>query len=106
MAIEVWREMFCYKISSELTEVKLQILRQNKEEIWACAYQIDSIINIYEILLEMSQKLSVGQLKYCIQTPQLLTSLYSEWMKISDSAYEEMKEYLCSLLVEEKEESA
>lgn len=106
MAIEVWREMFCYKISSELTEIKLQILRQSKEEIWACAYQIDSIINIYEILLEMSQKLSVRQLKYCIQTPQLLTLLYAEWMKISDSAYKEMENYLWSLFKEERKEIA
>lgn len=106
MAIEVWREMFCYKISSELTEIKLQILRQSKEEIWACAYQIDSIINIYEIMLEMSQKLSVGQLKYGIQTPQLLMLLYSEWLKIEDSAYEEMKDYLCSLFQADRKEVA
>lgn len=102
MAIEILREMFCYKISNELNVIKLRMLEKSKEEIWGSAYQIDSIINIYEILLEMSQKLDVKQLKYCIQTPQLLAFLYSEWLKKSDSAYKEMEYCLCSVIAREK----
>ena len=48
------QELFCEKITLEIECFKSDMLQQEPEVILGRAYQIDSMINIYEILLEMS----------------------------------------------------
>ena len=58
------------------------------------AYQIDTMINLYELLMEMSQKMEPEALKTLLVFPNLLAFLYDRWIKEADSHMEELQ---CSL---------
>jgi hypothetical protein len=88
---EELRELFCLKISMELARYKRKMLRQKPEYIFHNAYQIDCIINIYESLLEMSQKIGKRVLKTMLVFPNLLIFLYRRWLKWQDSSTEELE---------------
>ena len=47
-------QLFCEKIGMKLERFKSRTLKLEPEQIYAKAYQIDSILCIYEMLLEMS----------------------------------------------------
>ena len=47
---EKLENLCCIKLSRELTAYKETVLEKSKEEIYGAAYEIDSIINIYEFL--------------------------------------------------------
>lgn len=79
------QKTFCWKISSELTLFKNNVMQKPKEEIYGLAYRIDCIITIYEILMELSETLPTEELNRCIATPGLLTYLYGKWLKEYDS---------------------
>lgn len=97
-------QTFCWKISSELKLFKYHIMQKTKEEIYACAYQIDCMVRIYESLAEMSQKMETEQLQSCIHISNLLAFLYGEWLKVPDTQNEELEHSLWSLIRELKTE--
>lgn len=80
---EEMERVFCWKISAELKLFQIQILKKEKEEIYDMAYQIDSVIRIYELLVEESQRLGQLQLEYCIAAPSLLMSVYRTYLEKS-----------------------
>ena len=62
-----------------------------KEAIYHAAYQIDCIISIYELLLEMSRRMSKETLEAAIAFPDILEFIYEEWMGYKDSYAEELQ---------------
>lgn len=94
MKLKELQELFCAKIAIEYKEFKEHELQLSSEEIFAHAYQIDCMINIYEFVLEMSQNLSEEVLKNLILKPDLLVYLYEAWMKKADSFGRELAECL------------
>ena len=78
-------QAFCLKLSGELAIFRYEILKKEKEAIYEAAYQIDSIISIYELLAEMSGRLSAETLEAAVMIPDILTFLYREWLKYEDS---------------------
>ena len=78
-------QAFCRKISGELTIFRYEVLQGEKEAIYEAAYQIDSIISIYELLVEMSSRLSTETLEAAVMFPNILTFLYREWLGYEDS---------------------
>ena len=82
---------FCWKISSELKLFKYRILKKKKEEIFQSAYQIDSMVCIYELLVEMSGRISEEALKAGIAFPGILSFLYDRWLDCEDSYTEDMQ---------------
>ena len=58
------------------------------------AYQIDTMLNLYELLIELSQKMEPEELKTLLVFPNLLAFLYDRWLKEEDSHMEELQ---CSL---------
>lgn len=95
MEREILQNLFCEKIALELEKFKKRMLKKGPEEILNSAYQIDSFINIYEMLLEMSQEISETALKSMLVFPNLLAHFYAEWLKFEDSYREEL--YVCML---------
>ena len=77
--------LFCFKIGKELEQFKVEIEKMDLDEILARAYQVDTMITIYELLLEMSQQLGKEILETIILYPNLLAFLYEKWMKEEDS---------------------
>ncbi len=106
MEREELERSFCWKINGELKLFKYRVLQKDKEEIYALAYRIDCIINIYEILLELSKELSIQELEQCMQTPEVLAQLYWRWMKVPDSKNEELEQTVRSVIREIKTEAA
>ena len=92
--------LFCFKIGKELEQFKGEIEKMDLDEILARAYQVDTIITIYELLLEMSRQLGKEILETVILYPNLLAFLYEEWMKEEDSHMQELQESLCKSLGE------
>lgn len=81
---------FCWKLSRELNCFKAGILQRSKEEIFSMAYQIDAILSLYELLIEMSQKMTVLELHKCIRVTNLLAFLYHGWLQVPDSQMTEL----------------
>lgn len=90
MEEEELRELFCAKINLEIKRFKQNIVQNDSERVYVKAYQIDSMINIYELLLEMSQKIGKKTLKILLVFPSLLAFLYSRWLHTEDSHTEEL----------------
>lgn len=79
------QKLFAEKITLEINNYKKEMLKNKKEIIMENVYQIDSMINIYEILLEMSRKVSGHVLETLLVFPNLLAFLYDEWLGYDDS---------------------
>lgn len=100
MSREDLEVLFCFKIGKELEQFKDKIAKMDLDEIMARAYQVDTIITIYELLLEMSRQLGKEILETIILYPNLLAFLYEKWMKEEDSHMQELQESLCRSLGE------
>lgn len=85
------RELFCVKIGLENTCFKKKMLKQSAEVLFERAYQIDIMLNLYELLMEMSQKMELEVLKTLLVFPNLLAFLYDRWIKEEDSHIEELQ---------------
>ena len=83
--------LFCFKIGKELEQFKGEIEKMDLDEILARAYQVDTIITIYELLLEMSRQLGKEILEEIILYPDLLVFLYEKWMEEEDSHMRELQ---------------
>lgn len=92
--------LFCLKINREYRQYKDAMLDREPEEIWNSAYEIDNHINLYELLLEMSQNLGEDALIRLIAFPGLLAFLYARWLKWTDSYTQELEECLKSAISE------
>lgn len=91
MEEEELRELFCAKISLEIKRFKEDIVQNDREKVYANAYRIDCMINIYELLFDMSQKIEEKTLKILLVFPGLLAFLYSRWLHTEDSHTEELQ---------------
>ena len=91
---EELRELFCIKIGLENARFKERMLKQSAEVLFERAYQIDTMINLYELLMEMSQKMEPAVLKILLVFPNLLAFLYDRWLKVKDSHIEELQDAL------------
>ena len=58
------------------------------------AYQINTMLDLYELLTEMSQKMELEVLKTLLVFPNLLAFLYERWIKEEDSHMEELQSSL------------
>ena len=83
-------KIFCRKLGRELDQFKQQMMEKEKEEIYCSAYQIDSVICIYEALIELSGRIAEEILEAVTAFPGLLGFLYDRWMKYKDSHMEDL----------------
>lgn len=91
LAREELQKLFCEKISIEMRRYKQKIEKLPPEEIFGSAYQIEMMVNIYELLMEMAGTMNSGMLKRLIVTPSLLNHMYSMWLKKEDSLLYELE---------------
>lgn len=88
---EELRELFCLKIGLENARFKQRMLKQSAEVLFERAYQINTMLDLYELLTEMSQKMELEVLKTLLVFPNLLAFLYERWIKEEDSHMEELQ---------------
>ena len=94
------RELFCFKIGQELNWFKSGVLNKAAEEIYGMAFQIDTMVNLYELMLEMSQKMDIEVIRRLVIFPRILTWLYERWLKQEDSLMEELERFVMRSLSE------
>lgn len=97
------QELFCTKIGLEISRFKRKMLKQKQEVIFERVCQIDSMLSIYELLMEMSQKMEKEKLKKLIVFPDLLAFLYGRWLKTEDSHMQELQDTLTQVVTEIQE---
>lgn len=94
MNLEELLGIFRTKIYLEYEVFKLGMLRKSAEEIYQEAYQIDTYITLYEILLEKSRKLAEDEITFLLKRPNVLAFLYDQWLKYEDSRVEDLEQFL------------
>ena len=88
------REKFSEKISVEYTDFRERMLQREKAEIYAAAYRIDVWKNLCKILCRISEQYPEAVLEKLLTQPNLMECLYERWLKIEDSAYEELVQFV------------
>lgn len=101
---EKLESLCCEKLSRELAGYKSGVLKGSREEIYGAAYEIDSVITIYELLAEEAERLETGLLEAMLVFPNLLLFLYQRWLKCEDSRREEFIGCIRGALIEIEKE--
>lgn len=108
MERELLERLYCEKLNRELGAYKASMLEREKEEIYAAAYEIDSVISIYEFLMETAEGRERRFLEAMIVFPGLLLFLYQQWLGYEDSHTEEltgcMEQELLKIFASDKKE--
>ena len=87
---EYFTELIFRKLDKELKDYKATKLFLRPEELFNCAYEIDSYINIYETLIDCIEELESAQLLGLLIIPNILSFFYDQWLNFEDSRAEEM----------------
>lgn len=98
MNIKQLREIMGTKVYLEHEHYRLNMLKNNPEEIYNLAYQIDCYINIYEHLLIISETATEEELAMIINCPNFIDYAYKEWIKTD---YDDLYEFVKVLVQEE-----
>ena len=108
MEHEELQRVFCWKVSAELKQFQYQVLARSREEIFGMAYQIDTMIRLYELLVDMSGQMDAMRLQYCIATPNLLKLVYKHYLQdhIPDNREEGLEKSFEKLLKEIEKKAA
>ena len=97
------RKAFYEKIGNELELFKVKMLQEEPIYIYNNAFEIDSMINVYEILVEKGENYKDTTILRLLIVPNLLKYLYSHWFKTnSDTTLENYIDETISRFSEEK----
>lgn len=89
---EVLQQLLHLKLDMEIAAFKKQTIKLEGSKIYDKAYEIDSMVNLYELLSEISQEIEEDTLKRMLQFPNLLTFFYERWLKRDDTIMEDFRE--------------
>ena len=78
------------RIALELKIFKERMIKRSPEEVYGCAYEIDSYVSIYEQLVTKIDMFSEAQLRKLLQLPDVLGMFYAQWLDMEDSREEEL----------------
>lgn len=84
------KEHFLDRLYGEYQAYKASVLGCPNDEIFGRCYEIDAMVNLYEILAEKADGLPEHVLEKLLQRRNILTELYELWLKKDDSAYSEL----------------
>ena len=88
------RERFLDRLYGNYQAYKVSVLSCSNAEIFSRCYEIDAIVNFYEILAEKAEELPDNVLEALLQHKDILTEMYYLWLKKNDSCYGEMKNHV------------
>lgn len=90
------KEHFLDRLYGEYQAYRSSLLSCPNIEIFNRCYEIDAVVNFYEILMEKAGGMSDNELEALLQRKDLLMELYDLWLKRDDSAYSEMEMHIDS----------
>lgn len=88
------KERFWNKITVEYLTYKAAVLSGTNGEIYNRCYEIDTMVNLYELLMEKGETLPEVCLEGLMQQENVLRSFYEEWLKRDDKCYQELENYV------------
>ena len=88
------KEHFLECIYGEYQAYRASVLGGTNAEIYARCYEIDAVVNFYEILLEKAEVLPDHALAALLKQRNILMGFYGRWLKKDDSAYSEMEAHV------------
>ena len=89
------RSLLEKRLYLELQIFRYSVLRKSKREIYDCAYKIEVLETIYDLLLENIQNIKEEILYHLLWwNGGILELTYQEWLKKEDSSYEELSEHI------------
>lgn len=86
------------KLYLEYLRFKDEILRKTQDEVFESCYKIDVFLNLYQIVVEKAQEMSVEMLLLLENDENILEELYRGWMKTVDDKYGEMDQFVTGKL--------
>ncbi|MDE6219243.1 MAG: DUF3848 domain-containing protein [Lachnospiraceae bacterium] len=92
------KEHFLDRLYGEYQAYRASLLSCPNIEIFNRCYEIDAVVNFYEILMEKAGGMPDHELEVLLQRKDLLMELYDLWLKRDDSAYREMEMHIDSEL--------
>lgn len=92
MENDYYKTLFIIKVTEEYWQFKNEMLLLPSEDVFANAYRIDIMINIYEILVELADNLNESEIRKLLAIHQLMNFLYEEWLKTEDDFYQQISE--------------
>lgn len=88
------KEHLADRIYGEYQAYKAETLGLPNEEIFGKSYEIDTMVNLYEILMEKIQGLPESVLEALLRHRNILWELYDSWLAKDDSSYEELSKHV------------
>lgn len=88
------KEHFLDRLYGEYQAYKASVLGCPNEEIFGRCYEIDVMVNLYEILTEKADSLPENILMPLLQRRNILAELYELWLKKDDCCYREMESHV------------
>ena len=88
------KEHFLDRIYGEYQAYKAAVLSCPNVEIFSRSYEIDIMVNFYEIMAEKADELSEHVLTALLQHKNILNELYQLWLDKDDCNYREMESHV------------
>ena len=85
------KEHFLDRLYGEYQAYRASVLSCPNVEIFNRCYEIDAVVNFYEILREKAEGMTDHELETLLKRRNLLTGLYDLWLKKDDDTYGDMK---------------
>ena len=88
------KEAFWNKLTAEYKSYQVSVLALSNFEIYGKCYEIDCMLNFYEILMEKAESMSEETLAVLLAQKNVLWCLYDNWLAKDDSNYSEMEMHI------------
>lgn len=88
------KEAVWNKLIAEYKSYQVSILSLSNLEIYMKCYEIDCMVNFYEILMEKVDSMSEETLLALLKMENILCNFYDEWLAKDDSNYKEMETHI------------
>ena len=88
------KEAFWNKLTAEYKSYQVSVLSLTNSEIYGKCYEIDCMVNFYEILMEKAETMEEETLSALLKQENILWNFYDEWLAKDDSNYSEMETHI------------
>lgn len=85
------RDLFLSRIYAEYQEYRAAVLSCPNAEIFSRCYEIDAMVNFYEILADKADRLGEDILEKLLRHKKILSEIYVLWLKKDDGIYDELE---------------
>lgn len=90
------KEHFLDRIYGEYQAYRASVLSCPNAEIFSKCYEIDIMVNLYDILTEKADMLQENVLASLLQRRNILSGLYESWLEKDSSGYSELESHVDS----------